>query len=548
MSKRILLTLATAIVVLAFASPVSAQFCGDVDASGNVNLVDLVSMIEYFCAAEPPATFHPEYADVDPFPGVNMSDLVYLTYYLFIGGPIPCQGGPAGDDLVPGGQVSLEYVAGSMGPSVVATGYPLSFRVRVTNNTEYDVMGISNGFTVYSPDGATVGAIELSSGSLWEELWYIEAWTWEPVASEPFGNVAFGIFPPGVPPDYDGVSYHINLEPFGAEDAGKTICFDSSFFGAAGTWMWAIDGQNTLKPSWDGPHCFTLEEASYFPGDVNQDGEINITDLYDVVSYMFEGGDPPAAMEACDVNGNCFGPDIADLTYLVSYMFAEGDMPVFSCAGPPAKLTSAGSPVTLYSSVEGGQTVISIASEVDLTGIQLELALNDAPRNVENIGNKNLEVVHGYSDGILRLGMFDMEAAADIKAGTHELLRIDGSGELISAAAADTRFNSITAQVAAAKGGSVPSHFSLAQNYPNPFNSATEIAFNLANPGHARLEIFDITGRSVSVLLDASLSAGDHTVHWDGTTADGSATASGVYFYRLTANGASDTRKMMYLK
>jgi len=312
--------------------------------------------------------------------------------------------------------------------------------------------------------------------------------------------------------------------------------------------MWSTDGQNRYLPSWDGPHCFTIEEAGYFPGDINEDGNIDIADVYNMVDYMFLSGPPPAAMEACDVNGNCTGPEIADLTYLVGYMFGGGDSPVFSCSAPGAKLASVSDKIVLYSEVKNGHTVVSISSEVDLAGLQLELALDDPPRSIEAIGDHGLDIVHGFSEGRLSLGMLDLQAASGVAAGTYELLRIDGAGELLSATVANTRFNLIEAQVSAAKGSSLPTEFRLEQNYPNPFNGATEIRFSLSHTSDVHLEVFDITGRSVTVLTHGSLSAGNHSVSWDGTSADGTPTSSGIYLYRLTADGVGKTRKMMYLK
>ncbi len=548
MSKHLLAGFTALLLLFVLAGPAQAQVCGDVDGNGYTNISDLVTFVEYLCAPSIPANWNAANADMDPFPGANISDMTYLVFYLFHAGPVPCNGGPVVDDMTPGGQVSLEYVAGTMGPSMVGTGYPLSFRVRITNNTDRYVMGISNGFTVYSPDGASIGAVELSSGSLWQELWYIETWTWEPAASEAFGNVAFGLFPPGVAPDYTGSSYQINLEPLAAEDAGKTICFDSSYFGAGGTWMWAIDGNNTLKPSWDGPHCYTIEEALYFPGDIDLDGDITIADLIDMVTYMFQDGEPPAILDACDVNGSCFDPDIADVTYLVDYMFGDGEMPVFSCAGPAAKTAVDAESLILETSYEAGYTIVRADSRLDLAGIQLTMALAGEPDQVLNLADDNLEVFHGYADGRLTLGMFDMEGEVSMAAGNRELVRIKGEGHLLSATAADVNNTAIAASIVHRKDHSLPTDFALIQNYPNPFNGYTAISFSLAKQSDVVLEIFDITGRSVTVLVDASMAAGDHAVSWDGTAADGTATASGVYFYKLTANGQTDSRKMMYLK
>ncbi|MEZ4388129.1 MAG: S8 family serine peptidase [Candidatus Krumholzibacteriia bacterium] len=89
----------------------------------------------------------------------------------------------------------------------------------------------------------------------------------------------------------------------------------------------------------------------------------------------------------------------------------------------------------------------------------------------------------------------------------------------------------------------LPSDFALAQNHPNPFNPMTTISFALPTESRVRLQIFDVRGRLVQMLADGTMPAGRHEVQWDARRA-----ASGVYFYRLDANGFSETRKMSLLK
>jgi len=89
----------------------------------------------------------------------------------------------------------------------------------------------------------------------------------------------------------------------------------------------------------------------------------------------------------------------------------------------------------------------------------------------------------------------------------------------------------------------LPNSLNLAQNYPNPFNPTTTIAFTLPSRSRVNLEIIDMLGRTVERLDLGVLSNGGHSVEFDG-----SALASGVYFYRLVTDLGSDTRKMVLLK
>ncbi len=93
-----------------------------------------------------------------------------------------------------------------------------------------------------------------------------------------------------------------------------------------------------------------------------------------------------------------------------------------------------------------------------------------------------------------------------------------------------------------------PAALVLAQNHPNPFNPKTTISFSLPAAGALRLDVFDVSGRRVTTLLDGMQPAGAHHVVWDGRDGSGASLSSGVYFYRLEAAGARIERKMLLLK
>ncbi len=83
---------------------------------------------------------------------------------------------------------------------------------------------------------------------------------------------------------------------------------------------------------------------------------------------------------------------------------------------------------------------------------------------------------------------------------------------------------------------------------PNPFNPRTTIRFELAGPGPARLEIFDLRGRLVRRLVDARLAAGPHAEVWDGRDDAGRAVGGGAYLARLRAGGRRECRKLMLVR
>ncbi len=97
-------------------------------------------------------------------------------------------------------------------------------------------------------------------------------------------------------------------------------------------------------------------------------------------------------------------------------------------------------------------------------------------------------------------------------------------------------------------GSVLPTGFTLDQNFPNPFNPETRIDFALPTAGSYRFEIINSLGQVVKAVYNESVSAGPHSIVWNGKTSDGKDAASGVYFYRLSFNGNSQTRKMVLMK
>ncbi|MFA6910842.1 MAG: choice-of-anchor J domain-containing protein [Candidatus Cloacimonadaceae bacterium] len=84
--------------------------------------------------------------------------------------------------------------------------------------------------------------------------------------------------------------------------------------------------------------------------------------------------------------------------------------------------------------------------------------------------------------------------------------------------------------------------------YPNPFNPTTNIAFTLSDPGDVRVEIYNIKGQKVKVLMNENKNAGMHTVVWDGTDDNKKGVASGVYYVRFSSHQTTQIRKLTMIK
>lgn len=96
--------------------------------------------------------------------------------------------------------------------------------------------------------------------------------------------------------------------------------------------------------------------------------------------------------------------------------------------------------------------------------------------------------------------------------------------------------------------GPTPRRFELFDNVPNPFNPATSIRFATPATGRVAVRIYNVRGELVRTLLDDEITAGEHSLVWDGTDGRGAEVSSGVYLLQIAGFGQSESRKMALLK
>ena len=85
-------------------------------------------------------------------------------------------------------------------------------------------------------------------------------------------------------------------------------------------------------------------------------------------------------------------------------------------------------------------------------------------------------------------------------------------------------------------------------NYPNPFNPSTTINLSLSVASNLRVDIYNIKGQKVKTLLNEFKPSGEHSIVWSGKDDNGNDVGSGIYFYRMEAEGYVEARKMVLLK
>ena len=95
----------------------------------------------------------------------------------------------------------------------------------------------------------------------------------------------------------------------------------------------------------------------------------------------------------------------------------------------------------------------------------------------------------------------------------------------------------------------IPLLTQLGSNYPNPFNPSTTISFSVTQTSSfVTLDIYNSKGQKIKTLVNEVLSAGEHTVMWNGTDNRNASASSGIYFYKMKAYHYTSVKKMILLK
>lgn len=165
------------------------------------------------------------------------------------------------------------------------------------------------------------------------------------------------------------------------------------------------------------------------------------------------------------------------------------------------------------------------ATESNNSGFDIErkaISSNDWTRVGNVNGNGNSATAHDYSytDRNLNSGIY-----------TYRLKQIDFNGNF--------EYHNLNGEVIIG----APTKFELSQNYPNPFNPSTTISFDLPANGFVTLKVFNASGKEVATLVNETRPSGYHSVNLNA-----SSLSSGIYYYRLEANGVSKVMKMALIK
>ena len=252
-------------------------------------------------------------------------------------------------------------------------------------------------------------------------------------------------------------------------------------------------------------------------GDINMDGvAYSIADAVMFSNYFIYGlGAFPAGLEdgsvaASDINADGYTLSVADLVYLIRVIVGDAN----PYDNPFQK------PVTTNYTYDEG--VVNVTGEMGAAAFVF-----DGNIDVELLA-PNMDLKYEFDGEVTRALVFSLDGNTF-------------SGDVVRGS------NMISLELGSADGGTVitnwlPSEFALSQNYPNPFNPTTAVPFALPTAQDVSLTVYNVAGQVVSQ-LGGHYEAGVHEIK-----VEGSAYASGIYFYKLTAGDFTETKKMVLLK
>jgi hypothetical protein len=190
---------------------------------------------------------------------------------------------------------------------------------------------------------------------------------------------------------------------------------------------------------------------------------------------------------------------------------------------------------------------ITLPLQPQIVGIDGEFTF--AWNGLETVPSEWELILHDYelatSLDMRTANSYVFTAGAQAKRVSNPLSILSGPAAItMKAKAHDNRFG-ITVRPASVNTevGESPVAFGLEQNYPNPFNPSTTISYSIQKAGAVNISVYNLMGQKVATLVDETKSAGQHNVRWNAANV-----SSGMYYYRLEANGQAITRKMTLIK
>jgi hypothetical protein len=235
------------------------------------------------------------------------------------------------------------------GEGFIRPNTDLVFSIHLTNQTWHYIMGATNGFRIYSPNGATWEPLTWDTaggiGGYFNTAFFVQQFSNDGMGADTIGWGGYGMPSPpnGIPNGYNDVVLRITTRVDQYQD-GDTLCIDSCWFPPGGPWLWALSGGGNYYPDWGGPYCFMIVSSGdtcNATADINNDGlPLTISDLAYLSMFLNQCGPIPPYLFTADLNGDCV-INSADsalfrdyFTFGISVFNPYGGYPVPTCCDP----------------------------------------------------------------------------------------------------------------------------------------------------------------------------------------------------------------------
>ena len=399
-----------------------------------------------------------------------------------------------------------------------------------------------------------------------------------------------------------GSSKALTLTILNSRDADlqvENVGADNSVFGATPTsFVLAPDSSRqitaTFAPSAIGPETGTLtistdspeqstiavllsgvgiEEGVAGKGDVNGDGEINILDIVKIVNHiteqetLSEGEFARADVAPFGAEGQPQGDgavNIFDIVGIVDMILHPENHGASAKVALARSVPSRPAIVRLYE-VKPRLFSLDLKSEVPISGLQLRLSYDPQEAKAQEVltteGSSGMILSWRAGEGKLIALLYSPDGKT-ITSGDGPVLQVRFCGKVTAFSVEEVVLSdpganpvpvSIQTGLVSVEAGSEyvaakPDDYALFQSHPNPTNAGTSINYALPEEGRVRLEVYNIVGQLVRVLVDGTEGPGYNAVFWDGRDEKGREVSSGIYLYRLKTGKFEAVRRMVILK
>ena len=245
----------------------------------------------------------------------------------------------------------------------------------------------------------------------------------------------------------------------------------------------------------------SISSGGGMPGDVNDDGSVNVQDIILIVSMILDGDYSAVA----DVNGDN-AINVQDIILIVNMILDSR-----AIDATRAEVIKTSSQLLLQADGFIGAVQMTLSHDIDFS---IDLTDHAMAAEFKTTGNKTrlVVVVPDTEELFTYRGDFKIM----------NIMVVNGSDEIPV----------IT-----------PAVFTLGAAYPNPFNPSTSITLDVEDAGYVSIQIYNLYGQLVATLSKGNMNPGNHTMTWDASNQ-----VSGMYFVKAETAGYMSTQKLLLIK